>query len=229
MAINPYTLNNLYKNGILDYVPADLLMGSPMGVMTPMTNPYLDMAKQGNLYQTHGVSTDSFHTSFTPAYTPNDYQSVSTGANYGASISSINQSSSYNYNGQANFGGYNTVSIGSKSNAGGLNAFRGYGIGAYNNNGMANAFGYDGSIGSMNTSGGINAFGGFSGGERVFSNGINTATSVINKTPKFILGILSGVIGLTAIATLFKRGKKPSTSSNNFWSKLNPINWFRKK
>ena len=128
MAINAYTLNHLYQNGILDYVPADLLMPTPIGTMIPMSNPYLDMAKQGNLYQTHGCTTDSFHSSYTPAYTPNNYQSVSTGSNYGATIGNYNQSSSYNYNGYDS-AVYGSAQIGSKSNAGGLNSFRGYGIG----------------------------------------------------------------------------------------------------
>ena len=179
-------------------------------------------------YINHGTETDSFHSSFTPAYAPNNYQSVSTGSNYGATIGNYNQSSSYNYNGYGSVG-CNTVQIGSNSNTGGLNAFRGYGIGAYNNNGMANAFGYDGSIGSLNNSGGINAFGGLPNVGTGLSNGINTTTNVINRTPKFILGIIAGIIGIAGIKMAFKRGKAPSINSGNFWSKLNPVNWFRKK
>ena len=228
MAINPYTLNNLYQNGILDYVPTDLLMATPMGTMTPMSNPYLDMAKQGGLYQAHGMATDSFHSNYSPAYTPNNYQSVSTGSNYGATIGNYNQSSSYNYNGYG-AGNYGTVQIGSMSNAGGLNAFRGYGIGAYNNNNMASAFGADGSIGAYSNAGGTNAFGGLPDVGSGLANGINTTTNVINRTPKFVLGILAGIIGIAGIRMAFKRGKAPSTGSNSFWSKLNPLNWFRKK
>ena len=58
MAINPYTLNKLYQNGILDYVPTELLMGTPMGTFTPMSNPYIDMAKQGGLYQNYEMRKD---------------------------------------------------------------------------------------------------------------------------------------------------------------------------
>ena len=228
MAINPYTLNSLYEKGILDYVPTELLMPTPMAPFTA-TNPYLSMAQQGRLYQNHGMATDSFHSSFTPAYTPNDYQSVSTGSNYGAAAGRYNSSSSYNYNGYGSYGFNNQ--IGSRSNAGGLTSFNGYGIGSYNNNGMANAYGYDGSIGAMSNAGGVNAFGGFTDTQNNMANGFNKTMNVINRTPKLLLGIAAGVIGLTGIAYAFKRGKKPPKtggSGASFCSKLNPLNWFRK-
>lgn len=221
MAINPYTLNHLYQNGILDYVPTDLMMGTPVGsVLTPMNNPYMNMAQQGALYQNYGAA-DSFHSSYTPGYAPNNYQSVSTPANYHVGLN--------NYNGYNN----GMVQIGAKSNAGGLNTFNGYGIGAYNNNGIANSFGEDGSIGSRSNTGGLNTFGGFSDVQNNINGGVNKVSSFINNTPKIILGLLAGTIGVIGIAALFKRGKKPAKTggagnNTSFWSKLNPMNWFRK-
>ena len=216
MAVNPYTLNQLYQNGILDYVPTDLMMGNPVGSMlTPMVNPYLNMAQQGALYQNHGTATDSFHSSFTPAYTPNNYQSVSSSAN--------------SYVGLNNYSGM-PPQIGSRSNAGGMAAFNGYGIGKYNNNGFASAVGEDGTIGYMSNAGGMNSVGGFADTQNNISSGINKVSSVINNTPKIILGVVAGAIGLVGLAALFKRGKKPANTGNHssFWSKLNPVNWFKK-
>ena len=171
MAINPYTLNHLYMNGILEYVPTELMMPSPMGIMSTNTNNYMNLAKQGALYQNHGAITDSFHSSFTPAYTPNNYQSVSTGANYGASLGRY-AGSSYTHNGYGFYG--NNTAIGSRSNTGGANAF-----------------------------------GGFPDVQNAVSNGFNKTMSIVNNTPKLILGIAAGIIGITGVAMAFKRGKKP--------------------
>ena len=220
MALNPYTLNHLYQNGILDYVPTDMMMGTPMGgVLTPMNNPYMSMAQQGALYQNHGMAADSFHSSFTPAYTPNNYSSVSAPSNA--------------YVGANNYNGYNNgmVQIGARSNAGGLNTFNGYGIGAYNNNGIGSAIGEYGSFGSQTNAGGVNTFGGFTDVQNNINGGINKVSAVVSNTPKLVLGILAGVIGYIGIAALFKKGKKPAKvtgSNSSFWSNLNPLNWFRK-
>ena len=221
MALNPYTLNHLYQHGILDYVPTDLMMGAPMGTMMPMNNPYLDMAKQGGLYQNHGTATDSFHSSYTPAYTPQYPQSASSSANSYVGVDS--------YNGQI---GYNNgpVQIGSKSNAGAMTAFNGYNVGGYNQNGVTSSFGADGSIGANSNAGGINTFGGFADAENNIANGVNKTVSFVDKMPKLLLGVVAGTIGTIGIVSMFKRGKKPTASGEgtSFWSKLNPLNWFRK-
>lgn len=224
MALNPYTLNHLYEKGILDYVPTELMMGTPVGTMTPMNNPYLDMAKQGGLYQSHGASTDSFHSDYTPAYTPQYTQNVSSGSNYGA------YSNSNMYNG--NYKQQNTVMLGSRSNAGGMNSFNGYGIGSNNQNTIGAAFGENGTIGSQSNTGGINTFGGFADTQNNITSGFNKAVTVIDRTPKLLLGLAAGAIGLIGIASLFKRGKKPPKTTNphtSFWSKLNPMNWRKHK
>ena len=53
--------------------------------------------------------------------------------------------------------------------------------------------------------------------------------SAANQTPKPILGIIAGAIGLTAIVMAFKTGKKPAKTQSGFLSKLNPMNWFKQK
>ena len=219
MAVNPYTLNHLYQNGILDYVPTDLMMPSPVGSMlSPMSNPYMNMAQQGALYQNYGMGTDSFHSSFTPAYTPNNYQSVSSSAN--------------SYIGANNYNGYHNgmVQIGARSNAGGLNTFNGYNIGNRNNNGLGSAIGEYGNFGMQTNAGGLNTFGGFSDTQNNLSNGFNKAAAVVNNTPRLVLGLIAGTIGVIGLASLFKRGRKPAKTSGNtsFFSKLNPMNWFKK-
>ena len=40
MGVSPYILNQLFANGIIEYVPD--LGQSPMGAMTAMQNPYMD-------------------------------------------------------------------------------------------------------------------------------------------------------------------------------------------
>ena len=60
MAINPYTLNCLYEKGIIDYVPTELLMPTPISSFETMQNPYVNLAKTGALYQQYGQDRDSF-------------------------------------------------------------------------------------------------------------------------------------------------------------------------
>ena len=61
MAINPYTLNNLYNYGILDYAPYELCNGGVnVSSMNGMQNPYLSNAMQGTLFQQYGSQADSF-------------------------------------------------------------------------------------------------------------------------------------------------------------------------
>lgn len=60
MAVSPFTLQNLYNQGILDYVPAELAGGVNVSNLSGMQNPYLDMATQGRLYQNAMRGQDSF-------------------------------------------------------------------------------------------------------------------------------------------------------------------------
>ncbi len=220
MALNPYTLYSLYDKGILEYVPTDLMMGTPMGAMMPMSNPYLDMAKQGGLYQNHGAYSDSFQATGIQSPYVQNYQS------YG------------NVSGAP-------AQIGSLSNAGGMTTFNGYGVGAQSVNTTAGAFGFNGTTGAYSNAGGmntfngygvgtqsqagvINSFGGFSDTQNNLQSGFNKTMAVINNTPKFILGVIGAVIGVGALMHAFKRGKKPpkTETHTSFLTKLNP---FKKK
>lgn len=215
MALNPYTLYNLYDKGILECVPTDLLAPTPMGAMMPMNNPYLDMAKQGGLYHNHGSQADSFQ------------------------ISGVQSPYVQNYQTYGNIG--NSIQTGSMSPAGGLNTFNGVGIGGANPHTTAGAFGFNNTtgvynqagglntfngigIGSQSPAGGMNTFGGFADTRNSVANGFNKTMSIINNTPKLILGIIGGAIGLWALTAAFKRGKKPS-KIKGFLSHMNPKNW----
>lgn len=64
MAINPYTLNNLYQHGIIDYVDPELCGMQGIVPMNGMMNPYnnyMNSAMQGDLYRNHGMARDSFN------------------------------------------------------------------------------------------------------------------------------------------------------------------------
>ena len=198
MALNPYTLYNLYNKGILECVPTDLLAPTPMGAMTQMSNPYLDMAKQGGLYQNHGAFSDSFQFSGVQSPYVQNYQT------YGNIGSAAPQ-------------------IGSFSNAGGMNTFNGCGVGALNPHTTAGAFGFNPAIGAKSPAGVDSMFGADIGNN--IAGGFNKTMSVINNTPNVILGALGGALGIWAIMHAFKHGKKPAANKQSFWSNLNPMNW----
>lgn len=61
MAVNPFTLNSLYNQGIIDYTPYDLCNGGMYpGMYGAGMNPYMQSAMQGNLYQNYGTGQDGF-------------------------------------------------------------------------------------------------------------------------------------------------------------------------
>ncbi len=112
MSVSPYTLNNLYNQGILDYAPYDLAGGVNVSALNGITNPYMNMAMSGAMYQNYGMYGDAF--------TPMNYaigQFSNTGMN------------SYGQNGigdfsQAGMNAYGLQGIGTHSNAG-MNAYGG--------------------------------------------------------------------------------------------------------
>ena len=205
MALNPYTLNHLYEKGILEYVPTDLGVSVLPGVLNTPANPYLDMAMQGGLYQNAIGGSDTFTSGV------NNYVA------YGANGSNI-----------ANNGGY-PQQIGSLSNAGGMSTFNGVGVGIQNDNSVAKTFGFANGIGEQYQGGGLNVFGGFSDTQNNMKNGFYKTAAIINNTPRFVLGLLAGAIGIGAVTMAFKKGKKPPQKPNtSFLAKLNPKNWFKK-
>ena len=62
MALNSFTAQKLYENGILDYIPTDLISGPIPGAGLANLNghQYLNYAMQGNLYSNYNHSCDSF-------------------------------------------------------------------------------------------------------------------------------------------------------------------------
>ena len=192
MALNPYTLYHLYEKGILEYVPADLAAGVPVSPMMQMSNPYLDMAQQGGLYQSHGMHNDSFQFSVNPVQSQ--------------------------------------PQIGSLSQTGGMNTFNGTGIGAYSQAGGENTFGGVG-IGAYSQTGSINTFGGFADTQNNIINGYYKTKSIIDRTPKFVLGLAAAGIGILGLKAGFGRFGKKAAKKTSFLSKLNPFNWklFSKK
>ena len=204
MALNPYTLYHLYEKGILPYVPEDLMSGVPVAPMGSISNPYLELAQQGGLYRNHGMHNDTFQ--------------MNGGVHSPYSNSYTNPVLSQ-------------PQIGSMSQAGGMNTFNGVGVGAYSQAGGMNAFNGVGIGAYSQADAGMNAYGGlFGGAGNGISNGYSKTVSVINRTPKFVLGLAALLIGALGIKHAFRGGKKAAHKSG-FLSKLNPLNWnlFKKK
>lgn len=201
MAINPYTLQNLYEQGILDYVPLDLAGGTPIVPMQMNTvNPYLQMAAQGGLYQNHGTQCDSFSHS----------------SNYNASPTSSPVYGAYSGYGNMQYNGANNIGHAT------FNMFGFNGNGTHNN---SNPFGMtNNNMGTMSVASPV---GGYEGITNSLAEGIGETASLIDRTPKLIKNIAAAGIAILGIKYLFKRGKKPSITNSNtsFWSKFNPKNW----
>lgn len=136
--VSLYSLQNLYNQGILDYVPTELASGPNVSSLASMQNPYLNLAAQGNLYQTAGMTPDGF-----------SYSGANLGFHNGtaghANTGYIGMDSSF-YNSKAGLNGLGGVngSIGFNNPQAGLN-----GLGGVNGNILTN-----------NSSAGMNAFGG---------------------------------------------------------------------
>ena len=60
MTVSPYTMNNLYAQGILDYTPYDIYGAPNVSPYANFANPYMQSAMQGTLYQNYGSMNDSF-------------------------------------------------------------------------------------------------------------------------------------------------------------------------
>ena len=203
------------------------MYGTPVAPLTSAANPYMNMAMQGDLYQNHGMYGDSFQMSDVQSPYVQNYQT------YG--------------NVDVN------TQIASKSKAGGLNTFNGYGVGTKNTNSLARILGFNG-IGHKSNAGGLNTFNGYGVGtksladrknifgeytdsQNPFEAGINKTASVISGTPKLILGLAAGIIGFIGLRSAVKglkfwgkaKTKAKTKTHHSFMSKLNPLNWFKNK
>ncbi len=179
---NPFTLNNLYSHGIIDYVPYDLCNG--VNVSSGIANPYLQSAMQGSLYQNHGMYGDSF-----------TYSSP-----FGMQQLAVNS--------QAGKNAWGMQGIGTESSAG-LNAF---GLGGIGTNSQA----------------GVNAWGGFNDVGGNVSAHLDGTLSFFDRIPKAVKGIAAGLLMIGSLALVFRGKKKPPVQKTSFFSKLNPVNWFKK-
>ena len=216
MALNPYTLYHLYEKGILDCVPGDLATGIPAVPAVMPTNPYLEMAQQGGLYQNYGMQNDTFiHSPYSAKTVTPIPSQVQTGAAARSGITDM-------------FNGYGIGSGNSNSTAD-IFGF-GSGVGTYSQTGGMNTFNGVG-IGTNNTAGNTDIFGGFSDTQNRITDGYYKTKSFIDRTPKLILGIIAATIGILGIKHAFKGGKfwkkkTPDVSENkSFLSKINPKNW----
>ena len=141
--VSLYSLQNLYNQGILDYVPAELASTQNVSSLAGMQNPYLNMAAQGNLYQTAGMTPDSF-----------SYSGTNLGFQDGTAghLNAGYVGGSYN-NGFANaglnaLGGING-SIGMNNSQAGMNGFGGVNGNILTNNSQAGINGFGGGFGKL--------------------------------------------------------------------------------
>ena len=117
MTVNSYTLNQLYANGIIDYVP-DL---GQAGMFGSMQNPYMNMAMQGAGFQNYGSGADSF--SYSTPHNANYNQKIGTNSSslksaLGFAGIGSGAGTQNNLSGQTEIGG--------QSNVGFANSFGGF-------------------------------------------------------------------------------------------------------
>ena len=204
MSVNPYTLNNLYSQGILDYAPYELCnSGINVSSMNGISNPYLNTAMQGTQFQNYGQTPDSFCASGKiGTVQPNPEMSSARGSF-----------------------GFGNDSIGINSQAG-SNAYGLQGIGAQSQAG-SNAYGLQG-IGMQSPSEQA-AWGGFGDTSQGIKDGISKVSGFAQNIPSPIKGLAAAGMMIGALALALKTKKKPQLKpKTNFFSNLNPVNWFRK-
>lgn len=204
MSVNPYTLNNLYSQGILDYAPYELCnSGINVSSMNGISNPYLNTAMQGTQFQNYGQTPDSFCASGKiGTVQPNPEMSSARGSF-----------------------GFGNDSIGINSQAG-SNAYGLQGIGAQSQAG-SNTYGLQG-IGMQSPSEQA-AWGGFGDTSQGIKDGISKVSGFTQNIPSPIKGLAAAGMMIGALALALKTKKKPQVKpKTNFFSNLNPINWFRK-
>ena len=204
MSVNPYTLNNLYSQGILDYAPYELCnSGINVSSMNGISNPYLNTAMQGTQFQNYGQTPDSFCASGkTGTVQPNP------------EMGSAQVSSSF---------GNENIGINSEA---GSNAYGLQGIGAKSQTGE-NAYGLQG-IGMQGPSEQA-AWGGFGDTSQSIKDGLSRVSGFAQNVPSPIKGLAAAGMMIGALALALKTKKKPKVKpKTNFFSNLNPVNWFRK-
>lgn len=236
MSVNPYTLNNLYSQGILDYAPYELCnSGINVSSMNGISNPYLNTAMQGTQFQNYGQTPDSFCASGkTGTVQPNpEMGSAQVSSSFGNENIGINSeagSNAYGISGigtqsQAGVNAYGISGVGTNSQAG-MNAYGLQGIGAQSQAGE-NAYGLQG-IGMQGPSEQA-AWGGFGDTSQSIKDGISRVSGFTQNIPSPIKGLAVAGMMIGALALALKTKKKPQAKpKTNFFSNLNPVNWFKK-
>lgn len=204
MSVNPYTLNNLYSQGILDYAPYELCnSGINVSSMNGISNPYLNTAMQGTQFQNYGQTPDSFCASGKIGTVQPNPEMSSARASFGFGNDSIG------INSQAGSNAYGLQGIGAQSQAG------------------SNAYGLQG-IGMQSPSEQA-AWGGFGDTSQGIKDGISKVSGFTQNIPSPIKGLAAAGMMIGALALALKTKKKPQVKpKTNFFSNLNPVNWFRK-
>ena len=204
MSVNPYTLNNLYSQGILDYAPYELCnSGINVSSMNGISNPYLNTAMQGTQFQNYGQTPDSFCASGkTGTVQPNPEMGS-------AQVSSSFGNENIGINSQAGSNAYGLQGIGAQSQAG------------------SNAYGLQG-IGMQGPSEQA-AWGGFGDTSQSIKAGFSRVSGFTQNVPSPIKGLAAAGMMIGALALALKTKKKPKVKpKTNFFSNLNPVNWFKK-
>lgn len=220
MSVNPYTLNNLYSQGILDYAPYELCnSGINVSSMNGISNPYLNTAMQGTQFQNYGQTPDSFCASGKiGAVQPNPEKGS-------AQVSSSFGNENIGINSEAGSNAYGVSGIGTQSQAG-TNAYGLQGIGAQSQAGE-NAYGLQG-IGMQGPSEQA-AWGGFGDTSQSIKAGFSRVSGFTQNVPSPIKGLAAAGMMIGALALALKTKKKPKVKpKTNFFSNLNPVNWFKK-
>lgn len=220
MSVNPYTLNNLYSQGILDYAPYELCnSGINVSSMNGISNPYLNTAMQGTQFQNYGQTPDSFCASGkTGTVQPNPEMGS-------AQVSSSFGNENIGINSEAGSNAYGVSGIGTQSQAG-TNAYGLQGIGAQSQTGE-NAYGLQG-IGMQGPSEQA-AWGGFGDTSQSIKDGLSRVSGFTQNIPSPIKGLAAAGMMIGALALALKTKKKPKVKpKTNFFSNLNPVNWFKK-
>lgn len=64
---------------------------------------------------------------------------------------------------------------------------------------------------------------------QAISDAASKTKETVSNSPNWVKGILAGGIMITTLCMLLRGKKKPASApQSSFWSKLNPINWFKK-
>ncbi len=114
----------------------------------------------------------------------------------------------------------------SENSGTGHNAWGVQGIGTESSAGL-NAFGLGG-IGT-DSHAGFNAWGGFNDVGGNISSHLDGSVPFLDRIPKAVKGIAAGVLMIGSLALVFRsRGKKTPVKKTGLFSKLNPVNWFKK-